>query len=257
MAKVNPLPVEPLQPQLEPQYPVQPRYAEQQPPALAQPQEPPRAPSDAQVQLWLDPQLKPPQQPVVEQQPYLQLRPPKKPAEHALSPDSQHSWTVAGAAAWNIFCCSLLRRGMPVMFHAVGETFATTAKGSVAWTNAFIYSLAYTLSPVTMALCSMMPLRLLSVAGALLIGVGQIVCYALGSLSLVVPAIAVSCGTSRRRYLNLRQISLRGSVNKYLRQVQRTLLESTYSEALLKGRFSLESPIAASRTRAAMGGSSV
>ncbi|KAL1415656.1 hypothetical protein MTO96_029076 [Rhipicephalus appendiculatus] len=83
---------------------------------------------------------------------------------------------------------------MPVMFHAVDETFSTKAKGSVAWTNAFIYSMAYTLFPVTTALCRTMSLRLLSVAGALLIGVGQIACFALGSLSYVVPAIAVSCG---------------------------------------------------------------
>ncbi|XP_070381806.1 uncharacterized protein [Dermacentor albipictus] len=195
MATGNLLPAELLQPQLG-LYPSQPR-CDQQPVALAQPQEQPTAPPDGQVQLWLDPQLQPLQQPQVVEQPYLQQRPfrlPAKPAEQAFAPDSDHSWTVAGAAAFNIFCCSLLRRGMPVMFHAVGETFSTTAKGSVAWTNAFIYSLAYTLSPVTMAMCSVMPLRLLSVAGALLIGVGQIVCYALGSLSLLVPAIALSCG---------------------------------------------------------------
>ncbi|KAH8036096.1 hypothetical protein HPB51_017752 [Rhipicephalus microplus] len=110
-----------------------------------------------------------------------------------VAPDSQYSWTVAWAAAWNIFCCSLLRRGMPVMFHAVDKTFSSTDKGSVAWTNAFIYSMTYTLFPVTTALCRTMSLRLLSVAGALLIGVGQIACFAIGSLSLVVPAIAVSC----------------------------------------------------------------
>lgn len=64
-----------------------------------------------------------------------------------LVPDGSHSWKVAVAAAWNIFCCSLLRRAMPVMFPAVGDAFATTSKGVVAWMNAFIYSLAYTLCP--------------------------------------------------------------------------------------------------------------
>ncbi|KAH7964002.1 hypothetical protein HPB51_027762 [Rhipicephalus microplus] len=68
-----------------------------------------------------------------------------------LVPDGKHSWTVAVGAAWNVFCCSLLRRAMPVMFLAVGDAFATNTKGPVAWMNAFIYSLAYLLcEPLTL-----------------------------------------------------------------------------------------------------------
>ncbi|KAH7964447.1 hypothetical protein HPB51_027322 [Rhipicephalus microplus] len=65
--------------------------------------------------------------------------------------DGKHSWTVAVGAAWNVFCCSLLRRAMPVMFLAVGDAFSNTTKGPVAWMNAFIYSLAYLLcEPLTL-----------------------------------------------------------------------------------------------------------
>ncbi|XP_075529146.1 uncharacterized protein LOC142560736 isoform X2 [Dermacentor variabilis] len=118
---------------------------------------------------------------------------PQQPREE-LVPDGRHSWQVAVAAAWNVFCCSLLRRAMPVMFLAVGDAFATTSKGAVAWMNAFIYSLAYTLSPVVTVQCRTMPLKVLSIGGALLVGVGQIVCFALGSLALLVPVIGLCCG---------------------------------------------------------------
>ncbi|KAH6941742.1 hypothetical protein HPB50_023074 [Hyalomma asiaticum] len=197
MLKVTPL----LEEQLPP-HPAGQGFSSQlrrgdRPPDLETPQQPaPRPSTDGQLQLPLYPEQEAPQ-PQFGEQPYPRLKTHRQsapPDEQDLGPDSQYSWTVAGAAAWNIFCCSLLRRGMPVLFHAVGETFSTTAKGSVAWTNAFIYSLAYTLFPVTMALCRTMPLRLLSVVGALLIGVGQIACFVLGSLSLMVPTIAVSCG---------------------------------------------------------------
>nr|XP_054921369.1 monocarboxylate transporter 9-like [Dermacentor andersoni] len=118
---------------------------------------------------------------------------PQQPREE-LVPDGRHSWQVALAAAWNVFCCSLLRRAMPVMFLAVGDAFATTSKGAVAWMNAFIYSLAYTLSPVLTVQCRTMPLKVLSIGGALLVGVGPIVCFALGSLALLVPVIGLCCG---------------------------------------------------------------
>lgn len=111
-----------------------------------------------------------------------------------LVPDGSHSWRVAVAAAWNIFCCSLLRRAMPVMFPAVGDAFATTSKGVVAWMNAFIYSLAYTLSPVVTVQCRTVPLKVLSIGGAVLVGVGPIMCFFLGSLALMVPAIGICCG---------------------------------------------------------------
>ncbi|XP_065309871.1 uncharacterized protein [Dermacentor albipictus] len=111
-----------------------------------------------------------------------------------LVPDGCHSWQVALAAAWNVFCCSLLRRAMPVMFLAVGDAFATTSKGAVAWMNAFIYSLAYTLSPIVTVQCRTMPLKVLSIGGALLVGVGQAVCFFLGSLALLVPVIGLCCG---------------------------------------------------------------
>nr|XP_037290520.1 monocarboxylate transporter 9-like [Rhipicephalus microplus] len=118
---------------------------------------------------------------------------PQHPRED-LVPDGKHSWTVAVGAAWNVFCCSLLRRAMPVMFLAVGDAFATTSKGPVAWMNAFIYSLAYLLSPVATLLCRNVPLKLLSAAGALLIGVGPIVCFFLSDLSIMVPVIGLCCG---------------------------------------------------------------
>ncbi|KAL3203567.1 hypothetical protein MRX96_011935 [Rhipicephalus microplus] len=193
MAKVDPLPPEllPVQPTDDRRRSSQPCH-EGQHPALTQAQRPPGVPSDGQ--LHSEQQER---QLLFAEAQYAQLqlqRQPSNPDELDVAPDSQYSWTVAWAAAWNIFCCSLLRRGMPVMFHAVDKTFSTTDKGSVAWTNAFIYSMTYTLFPVTTALCRTMSLRLLSVAGALLIGVGQIACFAIGSLSLVVPAIAVSCG---------------------------------------------------------------
>ncbi|KAL3218719.1 hypothetical protein MRX96_031397 [Rhipicephalus microplus] len=118
---------------------------------------------------------------------------PQHPRED-LVPDGKHSWTVAGGAAWNVFCCSLLRRAMPVMFLAVGDALTTTTKGPVAWRNAFIYSLAYLLSPVAKLLCRNVPLKLLSAAGALLIGVGQIVCFFLSDLTIMVPVIGLCCG---------------------------------------------------------------
>ncbi|KAH7935814.1 hypothetical protein HPB52_013971 [Rhipicephalus sanguineus] len=189
MPEVKPLPSE--QTSDERRRSSQPWYDGQHP-ALTQPQRQPGAPADGKLHTEQEQH-----QLHFGEQPYTQLQMhgrPTRPDEPDLAPDSQYSWTVAGAAAWNIFCCSLLRRGMPVLFHAVSETFSTTAKGSVAWTNAFIYSMAYTLSPVTTSLCRTMSLRLLSVSGAILIGVGQIACFALGSLSLVVPAIAVSSG---------------------------------------------------------------
>ncbi|KAL1454667.1 hypothetical protein MTO96_043740 [Rhipicephalus appendiculatus] len=91
---------------------------------------------------------------------------PQHPKEE-LVPDGKHSWMVAVGAAWNVFCCSLLRRAMPVMFLAVDDAFATTTKGPVAWMNAIIYSLAYLLSPVVSVLCRHISLKLLSAAGAL------------------------------------------------------------------------------------------
>ncbi|XP_075730822.1 uncharacterized protein LOC142774311 [Rhipicephalus microplus] len=193
MAKVNPLP-----PELLPGQPTDDRRRSSQPchdvqhPALTQAQRPPGVPSNGQHHSEQQER-----QLLFAEAQYAQLqlqRQPSNPDDLDVAPDSQYSWTVAWAAAWNIFCCSLLHRGLPVMFHAVDKTFSTTDKGSVAWTNAFIYSMTYTLFPVTTALCRTMSLRLLSVAGALLIGVGQIACFAIGSLSLVVPAIAVSCG---------------------------------------------------------------
>ncbi|XP_049514282.1 uncharacterized protein LOC119432617 [Dermacentor silvarum] len=122
--------------------------------------------------------------------------PPPPPQQYpdVLAPDSRHSWIIAAAAAWNVFCCSLLRRTMPVMFRAVGDAFATSSKGSVAWMNAFIYSLAYTLSPVTSMLSRILPLRSLSVAGAILVGASQVICFLLGSLATMVAVIGLLCG---------------------------------------------------------------
>lgn len=131
-----------------------------------------------------------------EQAPGEQAPPGEQPQQSRveLVPDGSHSWRVAVAAAWNIFCCSLLRRAMPVMFPAVGDAFATTSKGVVAWMNAFIYSLAYTLSPVVTVQCRTVPLKVLSIGGAVLVGVGPIMCFFLGSLALMVPAIGICCG---------------------------------------------------------------
>ncbi|KAH7936219.1 hypothetical protein HPB52_020159 [Rhipicephalus sanguineus] len=111
-----------------------------------------------------------------------------------LAPDSGHSWIIAAAVSWNVFCCSLLRRAVPVMFRAVGEAFPTSTKSSVAWMNAFIYRLAYTLSPVTSTLSRVLSLRSLSVAGAILVGAGQVICFPLGSLAAIVPVIGLLCG---------------------------------------------------------------
>ncbi|KAK8763893.1 hypothetical protein V5799_033498 [Amblyomma americanum] len=119
---------------------------------------------------------------------------PAQPAPEAPAPDGQHSWMVAVAVAWNVFCSSLLRRALPVMFYAVGDAFSVEAKGSVAWMNAFIYSLAYTLTPVVAVMCRTTPLRTLSVAGSTLVGVGQIACFVLGSVYLMVPVVALFCG---------------------------------------------------------------
>ncbi|XP_054929167.1 uncharacterized protein [Dermacentor andersoni] len=166
----------------------------QPPPGLPQSMSPPQLDEN---QSQLDGQQPQPGE-EVQVQPGEQAPPPpgeqpQQPREE-LVPDGRHSWQVAVAAAWNVFCCSLLRRAMPVMFLAVGDAFATTSKGAVAWMNAFIYSLAYTLSPVVTVQCRTMPLKVLSIGGALLVGVGQIVCFALGSLALLVPVIGLCCG---------------------------------------------------------------
>ncbi|XP_050038396.2 uncharacterized protein [Dermacentor andersoni] len=49
-------------------------------------------------------------------------------------------------------------------------------------------------APVVTVQCRTMPLKVLSIGGALLVGVGQIVCFALGSLALLVPVIGLCCG---------------------------------------------------------------
>ncbi|KAL3257169.1 hypothetical protein MRX96_046512 [Rhipicephalus microplus] len=166
------------QPPMQPANPAQPEAHEPQPDEQSYPGEP-KQPGEQAL----------PGQPVTppggEQ--------PQHPRED-LVPDGKHSWTVAVGAAWNVFCCSLLRHAVPVMFLAVGDAFATTTKGPVAWMNAFIYSLAYLLSPMAKLLCRNVPLKLLSAAGALLIGVGQIVCFFLSDLTIMVPVIGLCCG---------------------------------------------------------------
>ncbi|KAH7935000.1 hypothetical protein HPB52_002645 [Rhipicephalus sanguineus] len=123
---------------------------------------------------------------------------PQPPREEAV-PDGKHSWMVAVAAAWNVFCCSLLRRAMPVMFLAVGDAFATTSKGPSNKYGRIVSedswsTLATRDAPVATLLCRIMSLKLLSAGGALLIGVGQILCFFLGDLMIMVPVIGLCCG---------------------------------------------------------------
>ncbi|KAL3203566.1 hypothetical protein MRX96_011934 [Rhipicephalus microplus] len=124
--------------------------------------------------------------------------PPPQQYPDALAPDSCHSWVIAAADSWNVFCCSLLRLAMPAMLRAVGEAFPTSTKDSVAWLNVSIYSLAYTLSPVASTLSRVVSSRSISVAGAILVGAGQVTCLPLDSLAAIVPVIGLLCslGTS-------------------------------------------------------------
>ncbi|KAL1415652.1 hypothetical protein MTO96_029073 [Rhipicephalus appendiculatus] len=135
--------------------------------------------------------------------------PPPQQYPDVLAPDSCHSWIIAAAVSWNVFCCSLLRRAVPVMFRAAGEAFPTSTKGSVAWLNAFIYSLAYTLSPVTSTLSRVLSLRSLSVAGAILVGAGQVICFPLDSLAAIVPVIGLLCGLGTALSVVVDEMALR------------------------------------------------